>query len=129
MRPHRTIAIGLIGLSTALIGGCIAVAVGAAAGIGTYAYVKGELSDTEEATLDRAYEAALAAMKDLEFTVKEQSKDALHARVVAAEADKTEVRIALESKSEKLTKLTVRVGVFGDEAQSRLIMDKIKKHL
>lgn len=134
MRIHnatisRSIAIGLLGLASATLGGCVALAVGAAAGVGTYAYIKGELTDFEEASLDRAYEATQAAIKDLEFTVKDQAKDSLQARIVASEADKTEVKIVLESKGEKLTKFSIRVGVFGDEARARLIMDKIKKHL
>jgi len=130
MRYARTTAGVMAGLITVwCAGGCVALAVGAAAGIGTYAYIKGELNDTEEAPLDRAYEAAQAAVKDLEFAVKEQAKDAMKARVEAKESDGTEVHIGMESKGEKLTKFSIRVGVFGDESRSRLIMDKIKKHL
>ena len=130
MRIRSTLAVGLMGLTLGLGGvGCLAVVVGAAAGVGTYAYIKGELSDTEEAPLDRAYAATQAAVKDLEYKVKEEAKDVLKARVVAEAADKTEIRIGLESKGEKLTKFSIRVGVFGDEGKSRLIMDKIRKHL
>ena len=129
MSGTRTIAAGLMGLAVLAAGGCVAVAVGAAAGIGTYAYIKGELTDTEEAPLDKAYAATQAAMKDLEFTVREQSKDSLQARIVAVEADKTEVKVAMEAKGEKITRFSIRVGVFGDESLSRMIMDHIKKHL
>ena len=128
MLINRAIAIGLIGFTLGA-GGCLAIVAGAAAGAGTYLYLKGELTDTEEVPLDRAYEAAKAAVKDLEYRTKEQSKDALQARIVALEADGTEVHIKMESKGEKLTKFTVRIGVVGDESRSRLIMDKIKKHL
>ncbi len=132
MRNLRRTAGLLAGLMVAVAatgGGCVALAVGAAAGVGTYAYIKGELTDVEEATLDRSYEAAQAAVKDLEFKTKDQAKDAISAHVDAVEADGTEVKIKMESKGEKLTKFYVRVGVFGDESKSRLIMDKIKKHV
>ncbi len=131
MKLHTAAAIGLLGLALGGAGGCVAVAlgVGAAAGIGTYAYVEGELTDTEEVPLDKGYAAAQAAVKDLQFAPKEDSKDALQARIVATEPDQTEIKITLESKGDKLTKFGIRVGLFGDESKSRLIMDTIKKHL
>lgn len=125
----RTSLIILLSASTALSSGCLAVAAGAAAGAGTYAYVTGELSTLEEVKLDRAWSATQAAVKDLQFTVKEQAKDALQARLVAQQADKTDIKITLEAQGDKVTKIRIRVGVFGDEATSRLIMDKIKSNL
>jgi hypothetical protein len=128
-RPLRTAAIVMLSALAGAPVGCVALAVGAAAGIGVYAYVDGVLKDTEEAPLASSYDATVEAMKDLEFRIKEQSKDALKARVVAEEADKTEVKVDMEASGEKITNFRIRVGVFGDEAKSRLIMDKIKKHL
>jgi hypothetical protein len=121
--------IGVAGMALVAGSGCLALAAGAAAGVGTYAYVKGELKSTFEAGLDQTWEATQKAVDDLQFTVKEKSKDALQAREVAREADGTDVKIALESKSEKVTEVRVRVGVFGNESQSRLIMDRIKARL
>jgi hypothetical protein len=34
----------------------------------------------------------------------------------------------MASKGERITEFKIKVGVLGDEAQARLIMDKIKKH-
>ena len=119
----------MAGLALMAGSGCLALAAGAAAGIGTYAYVKGELKSTFDSGLDRTWDATQQAIDDLQFTVKERSKDALQAREVAREADGTDVKVALESKGEKITEVRVRVGVFGNESQSRLIMDKIKARL
>jgi hypothetical protein len=110
------------------MGGCLVVAAGAA-GAGTYAYVTGELSTVEEASLDKCWSATQAAVKDLQFTVKEQSKDALQGRLVAQQADKTDITIKLDRETDKLTKIRIRVGVFGDESTSRLVMDKIKSKM
>jgi hypothetical protein len=82
----------------------------------------------EAVGVDRAFEATQAAMKDLQFTVTETSKDSLQARVSAKEADKTDVTVNMEAKAEHLTEFRIRVGVLNDEDHARLIMDKIKKH-
>lgn len=116
-------------LAVGAAGGCLAVAAGAAAGIGVYAYSNGELVDTENVSLDRAYVATQTAMKALEFRITDQAKDALNARVNADTSDKTGVRVKLTNKGDTATEFRVRVGVFGDEAKSRLIMDQIKKSL
>lgn len=125
---QTSICVALLASSSSVLGGCLVVAA-AGAGAGTYAYISGELSSVEEAKLDRTWSATQAAIKDLQFTVKEQSKDALQARLVATQADNTDVKVTLESQGEKLTKIKIRIGVFGDEAKSRLILDKIKKGL
>ena len=85
-------------------------------------------TQTEQVTLDAGYQATQAAMTDLQFTVRDKAKDALQAQVTAAEADKTEVTVKMQSKGEHLTEFRIKVGVLGDDEQSKLIMDKIKKH-
>ncbi len=127
--PGRSIALAsLLLASTTLLSGCLVVAA-AGAGAGTYAYVTGELSSVEQASVDKVWSATQSAVKDLQFTVKEQSKDALQGRLVAEQADKTDITIKVERESETLTKVRIRVGVFGDEATSRIIMDKIKSKM
>ena len=103
--------------------------VGAGAGIGGYAYVKGELKSTQDASLDRAFDAAKDAMKDLEFIVTSDNKDALSAQLIAHDAHDKRIEINLTKKTETTTEIAVRVAVFGDEALSRLILDKIKSRL
>jgi len=85
-------------------------------------------TQTEQVSLDDGYRATQAAMGDLEFTIKDKAKDALQARVEAEESDKTAVSVNMASKGERITEFKIKVGVLGDEAQARLIMDKIKKH-
>ena len=130
MKPVRALfgACVLAGAAAALPG-CLALAVGAAAGVGTYAYVEGELKTMFDSNLDRTWDATRAAIDDLQFRVEESTKDALGARLVAREADGKTVKINEEAKGGNLTEVRVRVGTFGDEAQSRLILDKIKARL
>jgi hypothetical protein len=112
--------------------GCTALLVGgvaAAAAAGTYVYTEGRLETVEDARLDAVYEGALAAVKDMEFPVKEQRRDALSARVVAERADRTEVKIALERRSDDTTEVRIRVGIVGDEEVSRRVLAKMREHI
>ena len=112
-------------------GGCAALVVGgavAAAGVGTYAYVNGEIEGNEAVTLDRAYDASLAAMKDLQFPVTKKTKDALQAQIAARNSADKAIEINLKKVSDTTTQIRIRVGTFGDESMSRLILDKIKSH-
>jgi len=112
-----------------LLTGCVAVVVGGAAGAGTYAYIKGELKVSESCTLDQAWSASQAAMKDLEFTVTTKQKDALQGRLVAHTATDKKVEILLKKLSDKVTEVRIRVGTFGDEDLSKVIIQKIEKRL
>ena len=114
-------ALSLCGCALFLIGA------GAAAGAGTVAYLSGELRATEEVGLDRGYQAAVSAMRDLQFHVTKSQKDALDGEIVARRADDTRIIVRLKKQTDQITEFRIRVGVFGDEALSRLIFEKIKK--
>ncbi len=110
--------------------GCIAaLLVGGGAGAGTVAYLKGELKSTEEASIGSVWQAAHKAMKDLEFVITGEEKDDLSAKLIAHGSDDTKIEIALERVSAKVTTVKIRVGVFGNEALSRLTLERIKKYL
>lgn len=96
---------------------------------GEYTFLTGNLVTHEAATLDEAWAATQGAVSELQFNVKSQVKDALDAKLVAKQADGDEVEIKLARASERVTRISVRVGIIGDEARSRLIMDKIKGKL
>jgi hypothetical protein len=122
---------GLAG-AIALTSGCAALVVGTAvgaAGVAGYAYVKGELKGTEAASLDKTWAATQAAMKDLEFVVVNQRKDAVQAELEARTAKSTKVTVDLKSLSDTTTEVRIRVGTFGDKAVSLTILEKIKSKL
>ncbi len=110
--------------------GCVAaLLVGGGAGAGTVAYLRGELKSTEEASIYRVLQATQQAMKDLKFTVTNEEKGISSAKLTAYGTDDTKVEVNLENVSEKLTNVRIRVGVFGNESLSLLILERIKKHL
>jgi hypothetical protein len=117
----------LVGMAVST-GGCLLLAVGAGAA-GTVAYMGGDLEAVESRNLADVYEATLKAAEQLELRTTKESKDALSAVIVARDAQDKKVTIKLRAPSEESTKISIRVGVFGDETKSRLIYQKIHDNL
>ncbi len=130
MKTKLMIAVTLVSLLV-LGSGCILFVAGAAAGagVGGYAYINGEVKATESASIDRTWDATLAAMQDLQFPVTSKAKDALEANLTTRNASNTNISIKLKNLSNTSTEIRIRVGTFGDEAMSRTILNKITSHL
>lgn len=113
-----------------LASGCAAVLIGGgvAAGVGTAVYVRGELKSTESVPLDGAWAASLKALGELKLPVVTKQKDGLSGNIAARTAADKRVQLQLKKVSDKTTEIRIRVGTFGDESQSRLILDQLKKH-
>ncbi len=108
--------------------GCLAVAAGAGAGAAV-AYVRGELEAPLDAGFEKAVVAANRAVQELQFAKVSEHKDALLDLIVARNAADKKIEIRLESESDRRTKLKIRVGFFGDEALSMVILERIKSDL
>ena len=128
VKLKESLVVVVLSLGTLFLSGCalFLVGTGVAVGAGTVAYVNGELKAADNVTIDRAWSGALRAMQDLEFKVAESQKDALAGKIVARRADGTRIVIQVKRQTEHVTEFRIRVGVFGDEALSRMIYDKIK---
>jgi len=111
--------------------GCALFIVGgaAAAGAGTVVWIKGEVRSSEAVTFDKAWDAAQAGLKDLEYTITEKQKDAAEASLTARGAGDKKIQVTLKKVSGAVTEFSIRVGTFGDETLSRQILEKIKSHL
>jgi len=131
MKKTKLLMIGLMAVLLAFGNGCVLFVAGAAAGAGAagYAYVDGEVQTTEAASMDRTWEAVQAAMQDLQFPVTTKAKDALEGDLTARNAQNTTIRIKLKYVSNTSTEVRIRVGTFGDESLSRIILNKINSHL
>lgn len=127
----RLLQAGVLGAVPALVSGCTLFLVGAGAGggVGTYAYVKGELSREYQANLDRTWAATLQALKALELKVAETSKDELGGTIEARRADGEKIRVTLEPKGTASTLVKIRIGTFGDREASERIGNQIAKQL
>lgn len=113
--------------SLAFTSGCIAVAAGA--GAGAVAYIRGDLSATLDSSFDRVYKASQHAVQQLEFARVSDNKDALLGKIVVRNAADKKIEIKVERVGDNLSKVSIRVGTFGDETLSMAILDKIKANL
>jgi hypothetical protein len=127
MKKHLAL---LVVLASLLVGlsGCAFLLLGGAAAGGTYVYVNGEAKQDFNASLDRSYNATLAACQELKMAVTKKEKK-LDGASVTAKDGSTDVWISLTPKTEKVTGITVRYGLTGDEAASKRIHDAITRNL
>lgn len=110
--------------------GCAVVVVGAAAaGVGAVVYGNGELRAREYVAYDKGWDATLAAMNDLGYAVVGREKDVVEGKITARAPGDKKVQVRVTKVSGTITEFGVRVGSFGDKAQSQPILDAIKKHL
>ena len=130
MKSISCFLVSLLGAVLVLQCGCVGALIGgAAAGAGTYAYVRGELKDTENVPLDKAWKATQTAIKELAFSIASQTKDGLSGKMIAHTAQSKKIEINLMTQSDNVTAIGIRVDTFGDEDMSKLIMDKIRAKL
>ncbi|MCX6954932.1 MAG: DUF3568 family protein [Verrucomicrobia bacterium] len=108
--------------------GCVAVVAGAGAGAAV-AYVRGDLDTTLNAGFEKSVRAANAAVSDLKFAKVSEKKDALQAIIIARNAADKKIEIRVEQAGDTVSKVKIRVDVFGNEALSLAILDKIKANL
>ncbi len=94
-----------------------------------YSQVVGELEAIEQATLDQTWDASLTAMERLGFVVSQRDRNDVEARILAHTQGGREVRVRLSKDTTILSRIRIRVGTFGDEALSRLILERIETHL
>lgn len=141
MRPGPVAAVGIVGVIGLGMGvgsgGCataVATPVLATAGVsvaqaGYAAFVRGELEVAMRVPLAAAFAATHAALDNLQFTVQRASLDTARGELRAREASGRRLSIVLERKTPVVTKINIRVGTFGDQAMSRLILAYIHNQL
>lgn len=113
--------------AAALTSGCVAVVAAAGAGAGVL-WVRGAIETNLDRDLDRVYRATQDAVADLQFAKVSERKSGLDAQIIARTALDKKIEIKLE-KLGSATKVTIRVGVMGDQQLSITILDRIKSHL
>ncbi len=113
------------------LGGCAAPIVIASAAVpavqaGTEAFVRGDLESAQIAPMESIYTAARQTLKDLEFPIVTERMGKNTAFIKAKELGGRPITVELERRSQQVTKTTIRVGVWGDQAISRLLLGEIQ---
>jgi len=109
--------------------GCVPLLIGAAAGVGGMTFVKGKLVHNVDHTVSQANKASLKALKDLDLFV---TSDELNKRssVIKAEYESgKKISIFIDALTERSSKITIRIGTFGDHEKSQAILNAILKRL
>jgi hypothetical protein len=114
-----------------LLSGCAAAVfgVGAAAGVAGYKFYEGSLHVVYEAPFIDTWNATLKALEEMQLVMESKKHDLTSAVIVCRRADGKQVNVSLKYQSAKKTEAVIRVGVFGDEAASVAIKDRIRKVL
>jgi len=113
-----------------LLGGCVWLLVGggaAAAGAGAAIYYKGRLEQTLQAPIGKVHTACVSALKYFELPILDDKVDKLTGHLESQYADGKHVWIDLKADG-GFTKVTIRVGLLGDEDRAMQILDRIKKN-
>ncbi len=122
---------------TALVlqGGCVAVppAILISAGLsaapaGVAAYQRGTMAVTLMLPQDRAYDAAMAAMQDLDITLEEARFDETSAFLLGRDERGVQVTVRFERFTEVVTSIKIRVGALGNRTFSQLLFERMRDH-
>ena len=119
----------LVVLVSALGTGCGALLLVGGADTSAIAYATGELKSNEEHSLDDLDDACRIAVHKLGYDKVETTYDKDKVRWQARTVGGDPVEIHLTAKGTNRTELRIRVGVFGDEARSRLALEQIHQSL
>ncbi len=114
------------------ISGCaeaVLVGVGAAGGAGAVLWTKGRMKEEFDISFSKVHTATLAALKDLDLPIKGDKKKGLKAKIESQFPDGKFVWIGIRAVTESSSKITVRVGVFGDKSRSQKIFEAIHRRL
>lgn len=109
--------------------GC-AVVVGGVVGGGAAAYLKGVLKTKEPTSFDKVWFAVVEVVEQQEFQVTKKESNAGKALIEAnlPNQDK-KVYITVKHHKPEVTNLTIRVGIWGNEDESRRILKLIHEKL
>jgi hypothetical protein len=127
----------LAGLAAAACSGGCAAPIVATAGLsvaqfGASSYLNGKLDAARRVPIEAAFKATRDAMTPMAFEITEErgpSDDNDLAYLATKERDGTAITVRLTRVSNAVCKIEIRVGVFGDQTLSRLILANIDQQL
>lgn len=119
-----------IGVAACLVAsGCVPVVVGAGMGAAGYQYNQGELEYSLYAHVDKCRTAAAGVIKERGWDIKEQTRDVTTAYFRCITQDGTQVKIDISRRSPDFSRVAVRYGIWGDEAESKKFIESVKARL
>lgn len=108
--------------------GCLFVAGGAAA-VGGMLYVNGDLEQSIKADPQKVVAATEKAFIALKVTLVSKEATGLEGKVSGQTGDGKAITVKVANKGGGISKVSIRIGTFGDKDKSQAIMDEIVKRL
>lgn len=128
MKSKTLLHLLILSLIPVFLGGCVAV-VAAGGAAGGVAYIKGELRVTLDETVTDVSNAVEEAGEELELNRISGDRDLMGGKFVFRNAQDQKITVTTTAETEATTELKIRVGLFGDEQKSQLILDRIRDNL
>lgn len=110
-------------------GALILAGAGAAAGIAGYKYYEGALIVVYEAPFKKTWDASRQVLKEMNCSIDRSEHDITSGTLWGEFKDGKTINIKLNYESSDETKVSIRVGVFGDKEASNVVKEKIRKIL
>lgn len=111
------------------ITGCAVLVVGAAGGVAGVAYVMGDLEAWVKEDPRTVQAATVLAFDSLQIRKVSSEASAFDAKVIGRTATDVKIQVTVKASKAETNKLSIRVGVFGDENISRKIHREIQRFL
>ncbi len=108
--------------------GCLFL-LGGSAGAGAAMWYKGKLRQEVSAKKEEVYKASKQTLESMGLRLLRTENGVEEAEIKAEYADETRVWVYIEYISTGTSRVSIRVGLMGDEERSRHILDRIYKHL
>lgn len=93
----------------------------------TVEWVRGSLEEVVDVPIERVGQAATATLNEMKLREIDSKVDAIDGEVTGLTAQDTRITILLKQVTPKTTKISIRVGVFGDEAISHQVFESMQK--
>lgn len=113
----------------AVLSGCGALLLVGGAGTSAIAFATGELQSIEDYPLDELDGACAMALDEMAYSEIEVEREAGRIRWRAKTSGGDPVVLQLHAKGSQTTDLRIRIGVFGNESRSRLLLEQIHQAL
>ena len=107
--------------------GCVAL-LGAGAGVGTFAFIEGNLKTTYDAAMPQTWDATREALLQMGMKAAIDRHDAFSGSLKGTMADRREFVIAVSRVTDTRTEVAIRIGL-GDKKVSEAIHARIAANL
>jgi hypothetical protein len=127
-RPAVILSALALACSPVLFTSC-AVLLGGAIVAGTVAFAQGSLESHLAASVPQSADAVHRAIYSMKLTPMGRTGDNRDMTFQARDVEGQKIKVRLEPEGRKVTKVTIRIGNFGDETMSRAILAEIDRQL